>query len=128
MDLDQYQRTSAQFAGRCAPELVDALTAGLGTGISNRAQYTLNLFTAGIGVAEEAGELAGLIKKHLGHEHPLDREKVIKEMGDVLWYLAYIGTLLDINLSDVARVNREKLSARYPNGFTAEASRNRGSK
>lgn len=41
-----------------------------------------------LGLCEEAGELAGVIKKHVFYGHPLDRDKLVKEAGDVLWYLA----------------------------------------
>lgn len=40
------------------------------------------------GLVGESGELADLYKKHLYHKHELDRNKVIKECGDIMWYLA----------------------------------------
>lgn len=79
----------------------------------------------GMGIAEEAGEVAGLIKKHLWHGHELDRTKVIKELGDVLWYLAYLANKIGSSLDEVAEANLNKLALRYPNGFSKEASINR---
>lgn len=35
-----------------------------------------------MGLAGEAGELIDLLKKHLAHGHPLDKELLIKEAGD----------------------------------------------
>lgn len=78
-----------------------------------------------LGVTGEAGEVADLIKKHLGHGHELVREHLLKEIGDVLWYLAAFATLLDVNLEDVAAQNIAKLQARYPNGFSEQDSINR---
>ena len=83
------------------------------------------LSMVGLGLSGEAGECSELVKKHLFHGHPLDREKVVKELGDVLWYLAAMAKLCDIPLSEVAETNITKLRARYPEGFTEEASRQR---
>jgi NTP pyrophosphatase (non-canonical NTP hydrolase) len=83
------------------------------------------LVMLGLGVAGEAGEVADMIKKFVYHGHEFDDIRLIKEVGDVLWYLANLMQLRDISLGFVARKNIEKLSARYPNGFSHEASRNR---
>ena len=40
-----------------------------------------------MGLCGEAGEAIDLVKKHLYHGHPLDREALIKELGDIAWYL-----------------------------------------
>lgn len=76
----------------------------------------------GLGLAGESGEVVELVKKHLGHGVPLNRDKLAKELGDVLWYLAMIGTELGISLQNIAELNIAKIRARYPNGFTTEAS------
>lgn len=78
-----------------------------------------------LGIAGEAGEVADLIKKHIGHGHELDKSKLVRELGDVLWYVAGLATVLGVPLSEVAQVNISKLSKRYPNGFSSEASKNR---
>ena len=80
---------------------------------------------AGLGIASEAGEVADLLKKHLGHGHELDREKLKKELGDVLWYVARIAQHFGMGLEDVARANVAKLRQRYPSGFSTEASKRR---
>lgn len=78
-----------------------------------------------IGLCGEAGETVELIKKHLFHGHPLDKEKLKKEIGDVLWYVAQLAAAAEISLEDVGQANVAKLKARYPEGFTPEASLNR---
>ena len=57
--------------------------------------------------------------------HELDIEKIIKELGDVAWYMAEIATVLDVELEDVLVQNIEKLKKRYPEGFSTEKSVNR---
>lgn len=82
--------------------------------------------TWALGLTGEAGEVADLLKKGYGHGHGVDTEKLKKELGDVLWYLAVLADAFGMTLEDVARANVEKLRARYPAGFTVEASKNRG--
>lgn len=93
--------------------------AAMRTGIEG----TLEIFA--LGLAGEAGEVCDLIKKHFGHGHELDVDKLKLELGDVLWYVAGLAHLLDLNLSEVAYANLDKLKKRYPQGFSHEASRNR---
>ena len=87
--------------------------------------YEKSLAIRSLGLAGEVGEVVELIKKHLGHGHELDKEKVAKELGDVLWYVATLAAALDISLGKVGEKNIDKLKARYPEGFSHEASRNR---
>lgn len=80
------------------------------------------LIIASMGLCGESGELIDHIKKHIGHNHPLDKEYLVKEMGDIAWYLALMAETLDVSLETVLRKNIEKLEARYPNGFSTTAS------
>lgn len=79
----------------------------------------------GLGLTGEAGEVADLIKKHVAHRHPLDKEKLLKELGDVLWYAAVLCRELNATLEDVMSQNINKLKQRYPEGFSSEKSINR---
>jgi NTP pyrophosphatase (non-canonical NTP hydrolase) len=83
------------------------------------------LLDAAAGLAEEAGEVLGLVRKHLFQEHPLDRERLAKELGDTLWCLTITAATAGLSLDEVARANVEKLRRRYPDGFTGAASRER---
>lgn len=78
-----------------------------------------------LGVAGEAGEVADIVKKVVGHGHALDADKVNKELGDVLWYVAVLAHRVGFTLEEVAKANVEKLRARYPEGFDPERSKNR---
>lgn len=103
MNMNMYQQMSARTANKHEGEL---------------ANYAL-------GIAGEAGEVADLIKKVVFHGHEMDKEKVKKELGDVMWYLSQIARLAGLTLEEVATANIEKLYKRYPNGFSSEASINR---
>jgi len=75
-----------------------------------------------MGLAGESGECVDMLKKHLFQGHQLDSEKMLDELGDVLWYIAITAEGLDLKLDDIARHNNEKLAKRYPQGFSAERS------
>ena len=78
-----------------------------------------------MGMNGESGEVIDLVKKHLFHGHDLDKDKLVKELGDVLWYIAEVCTSLDLSIDEVMKKNIEKLTKRYQNGFSKEASINR---
>lgn len=71
-----------------------------------------------LGLAEEAGEVCGKIAKHLRGDKGavLDKEPVIKELGDVLWMVSQCCEELDISMSIVASENLEKLTKRQMEG------------
>ena len=75
-----------------------------------------------MGLCGESGEVIDIVKKHLAQGHELDRDKLIKELGDVAWYLAETATALDVDLEEVLAGNIAKLKARYPEGFSTERS------
>lgn len=83
------------------------------------------LMNALMGLCGESGEAIDLMKKHLYQGHDLDREKLIRELGDIAWYLAEAATGLDIDLSEVLQGNLDKLHARYPQGFDTKRSQHR---
>lgn len=108
MDADTYQ----QLAGRT---LNPALS---------KEETILN---AALGCAGEAGEVADIVKKHRFHGHDLNKEKLIMELGDQLWYISQMATALNVPLSLIMVLNIEKLERRYldKGGFSSENSINR---
>ena len=78
-----------------------------------------------MGLCGEAGEAIDIVKKLLAQGHALDREALVKELGDVAWYLAETAYALDVPLEDVFAGNIDKLRARYPQGFEAKRSMER---
>lgn len=103
MQFNDYQKASARTLADIEP---------------NYDNLDLQLLRNALGLVGEAGEVAEAIKKQVCHRHGIDREAIAKEMGDVCWYLAALATVLDLDLSDIAEANVEKLRQRYPNGFT----------
>ncbi len=75
-----------------------------------------------MGLCGEAGEAIDIVKKWLAQGHELDKEHLIKELGDIAWYLAETATALDVDLETVMQMNIDKLKARYPEGFDKERS------
>ena len=83
------------------------------------------LINSVMGLCGESGEAIDIVKKWLMQGHELDREHLVRELGDVAWYLAEAATALDVPLEAVFQGNLEKLRQRFPNGFYTGASVNR---
>ena len=109
IDFDKYQKDSSATSGAFQDLYSDQA----------------RLAIAGLGLAGEAGEVVDYLKKVVGHGHKLDKDKLVKELGDVLWYVAEICSAINADMSDVAQQNIDKLKARYPDGFSSERSINR---
>lgn len=107
MDVDKYQELAMRTLN---PEI-------------DKKELILN---ASMGLCGESGEVIDLVKKHLFQGHELDDEKLIKELGDVAWYLAEAATALNVNLSEILEKNIKKLENRFPDGFNSNRSINRG--
>lgn len=73
-----------------------------------------------LGIADEAGEVTGKIKKAIRDDGGIITKKkkieVSKELGDVLWYVAQLATELKLSLSVIALENLEKLKSRAKRG------------
>ena len=78
-----------------------------------------------MGMCGEAGEAIDLLKKHRAQGAPLDIDRLAKEVGDCLWYIAEFAEASGISLAEIAQRNIAKLKARYPEGFNADRSTNR---
>lgn len=100
MDLDKYQKRAAKY------DLFETTTDLNSPGFLEKI----------LGLAGEAGEAADKVKKILrdkgGYANEQDKAELAKELGDVLWYIANVARYLDMDLSDIAKGNIEKLSSR----------------
>jgi NTP pyrophosphatase (non-canonical NTP hydrolase) len=81
------------------------------------------LIDAAAGLAEEAGESLSLVRKHLYQGRELDRDRLEKELGDVLWCLAMTARAAGISLESVAAANIAKLRERHPDRAGTEGGR-----
>ena len=76
------------------------------------------------GMSGEIGELHSIYQK-VYQGHSFDISHAIKEVGDLLWFIAEWCSAYGLDLSDVMELNIEKLKARYPDGFSADRSLHR---
>jgi NTP pyrophosphatase (non-canonical NTP hydrolase) len=106
VDMDNYQRQAESFT-------------------NNDLDLGEVVLMCTLGISSEAGEIAEEIKHHVYHGHELDTKNLQKELGDMLWYVSRLAHAYGWNLSEIAEMNIQKLTARYPTGFTSDASINR---
>ena len=114
MTLNEYQdkaKETAQFP-LC---LVDSMT---GSGIAT--QRPAKWIYPVLGLVGEAGEVAEKFKKIIRDKHgvmtPDDKSLIVKELGDVLWYIATIADSIGATLEEVAQTNYDKLKSRKERG------------
>jgi NTP pyrophosphatase (non-canonical NTP hydrolase) len=87
------------------------------------------LLTAGVGINAEGGEFLEIIKKMVFQGKPWNednREHLILELGDIMWYVANAIKSLETTFDEVIATNVKKLKKRYPGGeFNVYQSENR---
>jgi len=81
------------------------------------------------GLVGESGEVAEKFKKLIrdkkGAISEEDRQEILKELGDILWYINAVANLLDSNLEEVAKKNLDKVLSRKARGVTQGSGDNR---
>ena len=101
MDFDEYQKKAAKY------DLSEATTDLKAVGFIEKV----------LGLVGEAGETADKVKKILrdkdGAMSGDDKDLVVKELGDTLWYIASLSRYLEVPLSEVANGNIDKLESRF---------------
>ena len=103
MTPDEYQKAAARTLVKSPPREYKA--------------WEVMLIWCAMGLAGEAGEAADDAKKAIFHDVGVDPPRIIKELGDVMWYVAGICSVLGISLESVMSQNIKKLEIRYPDGF-----------
>ena len=82
-----------------------------------------------LALAEEAGEVAGKYAKAIRDEEGVLSEErkaaIVKELGDVMWFVAELATCLDVKLEDIAQKNLAKLASRKERGVIHGSGDNR---
>lgn len=112
MTAAEYQKEAHTYADYAKPAMVDSWS--LQKGIDVPYVYPA------MGLAEEAGEVAGKFAKAVRDDHgeisPERKLAIIGELGDVMWFVAELATLLDVDLADVMEGNINKLKSRLERG------------
>ena len=65
------------------------------------------------GLTEEAGEVAGLLKREVFRGNEIPTERWVEELGDVLWYLIAVAKEKGLNLDEIFEYNQKKCYERY---------------
>lgn len=96
MDIDKYQARAAETS-QFNRNSTDAISISL------------------LGLSGEVGELSSEYKKKLrdGDNYKIFREKIIEEIGDIMWYLSSIATYEDIEFSEILNASVKKITERW---------------
>jgi len=87
--------------------------------------YDWNMAHAALGIGGEAGEVVDLIKKTFANGRELDKDKLTKELGDLMFYIQALCNVTGIPLMEVLAECMRKLRMRYPNGYSDQAAQER---
>ena len=111
MKFDEYQKQA---------KTTDLGIENMGLVMTNHSLNVPEFIDKVLGLAGESGEFADKVKKIMrdkrGDFDEEDRINILKELGDVLWYVAEVSLYLDMPLSDLAKMNLEKLASRKMRG------------
>ena len=124
VDFNKYSHFVDAVTSDCSKSFVD-LADRLGE-LDREGANIERLTTAGVGLAAESGEFLEIVKKMVFQGKPWtddNRDHLIIELGDVMWYVAQACMALEVDFDDVIRGNVKKLEKRYPGGsFSVEKS------
>ena len=117
VQFDRYEEFVAAVTSECSTNFVD-FADRIGD-LDRQGANIERLLTAGVGINAEGGEFLEIIKKMVFQGKPWNednREHLIIELGDVMWYVAQATMALDISFDEVIETNVNKLKKRYPGG------------
>ena len=127
VNFDRYQEFVSEVTSEASTNFVD-FADRIGD-LDRQGANIERLLTAGVGINAEGGEFLEIIKKMVFQGKPWNddnREHLIIELGDVMWYVAQATQSLGVSMEEVLDRNITKLSKRYPTGtFDAYYSENR---
>ena len=127
IDFSRYEEFVSAVTSDCSTNFVD-FADRIGE-LDREGANIERLLTAGVGINAEGGEFLEIIKKMVFQGKPWNddnREHLIIELGDILWYVAQATMALGISFDEVIATNVKKLEKRYPGGeFDVFKSENR---
>lgn len=120
LDFNVYQKMAHETAKYCKGSIKDT---------DNKEVHYVNYLYPALGLAEEAGEVAGKFAKAIRDEGGVISEErklaIVKELGDVMWFVAELATCLEVDLDLVAEMNLQKLASRKARGVIGGSGDNR---
>tara|TARA_B100000963_G_scaffold361354_1_gene396318 strand:- start:1821 stop:2225 length:405 start_codon:yes stop_codon:yes gene_type:complete len=127
VDLKKYEHFVDAVTSDCSTNFVD-FADRIGE-LDRQGANIERLLTSGVGINAEGGEFLEIIKKMIFQGKPWNddnREHLVIELGDIMWYVMQACMALNVDLETVIRMNVQKLEKRYPGGeFNVEKSENR---
>ena len=117
INFNRYEEFVSAVTSDCSTNFVD-FADRIGE-LDREGAYIERLLTSGVGINAEGGEFLEIIKKMVFQGKPWNednREHLIIELGDVMWYVAQACMALEISFDDVIATNVKKLEKRYPEG------------
>ena len=120
LQINEYQRDAHETADYPEGKVIDT---------KEGVEHYINYIYPALGLAEEAGEVAGkyakAVRDNAGVIDEERKKEIIKELGDVLWFVSELCTNLGVALSDVAQKNLDKLASRKERGMIHGSGDNR---
>ena len=127
INFNRYEEFVAAVTSDCSTNFVD-FADRIGE-LDREGANIERLLTAGVGINAEGGEFLEIVKKMVFQGKPWNednREHLIIELGDVMWYVAQACMALEVSFDEVIERNVNKLKKRYPGGeFDVHYSENR---
>ena len=127
IDFNRYEQFVSAVTSECSTNFVD-FADRIGE-LDREGANIERLLTAGVGINAEGGEFLEIVKKMVFQGKPWNednREHLIIELGDIMWYVAQACMALEVSFDDVIATNVKKLEKRYPEGsFDVYFSENR---
>lgn len=74
-----------------------------------------------LGLTSEAGEIATTVKRWYAYNKPLDKQNIVEELGDILWFVSLMSHAIGVPMEKLAELNIRKLELRFPSKTFNEA-------
>lgn len=120
LQLNDYQKIAHETADYPEGKVIDT---------KEDVEHYINYIYPALGLAEEAGEVAGkyakAVRDNAGVIDERRKQEIVKELGDVLWFVSELCTSLGVSLSEVAQKNLDKLASRKERGVIHGSGDNR---
>lgn len=120
LDFNEYQKVAHETADYPDGKVIDT---------KEGVEHYINYIYPALGLVEETGEVAGkyakAVRDNAGVIDERRKQEIVKELGDVLWFVSELCMSLGVSLSDVAQKNLDKLASRKERGVIHGSGDNR---